>query len=323
MDKKLKISLDLDDKQFTAAVKKMQDELNRIQSGPALVAQQKKISQYMQSQGLGSLAGTSPREQEQAQKRANQEADKLFQTTVTRLNTIKRLQADINKELAAGLTTEKRRADLQERLTLLGRKEKEYTGAATAGMARGGGAGAYVGGGAPGGSDTYSMVKNVLGVLGIGVGAAALVNLGKQVYTSYVSAPSQINLATGSAVQSAVGYQNQNILSGDIASQSILQNQIGKGRGIAEKNFDAQISSKVSRFFAGYADSISQNLNTEFGMKLDTGRSRNAFEANRAAQISKDTVEQAQSQIAQNNSLVLASGFFGQTFNRNLGEKEV
>lgn len=319
MDKKLKISLDIDDKAFTAAVKRMQDQLNQIQSGPAILAQQRKISQYMVSQGMAPLTGVGPREQEQAQRRASQEMDKLFQKSVTQLNLIKRLQADINKELASGLATEQRRADLKERLSTLGRLEKQQTGAATAAQ------GATVtqrqyGVLGSGGNDTYSMVKSILGVMGIGVGAAALVNLGKQAYTAYVSAPAQINLATGSAVQNALGYQNQNILSGNISGQTILQNQIAKGRGLAESAYDKQLSHifSPSRLLGILGNSGVADILAPYSGKY-ASKIGQSYEAQRASEISGQTLEQAKASLAQNNSLMLANDFFGQTFNRNLG----
>ncbi len=190
-EKKLKISLDLDDKAFVQAIKNMQNQLNQIQSGPAMIAQQRKISQYMQSQGLGGLTGVSPREQEQAQRKANQESDKVFQTTVTRLNTIKRLQAEINKELAAGLATEKRKADLQERLSVLGRKEKEYTGYATAGMAAGAGGGGGImsaRGGGLGGMDPVKSIVAISGAVGTAFAATALAQQLENVRRSFAEA---------------------------------------------------------------------------------------------------------------------------------------
>ena len=321
MDKKLKISLDLDDRAFTSAVKRMQEQLNQINSGPALLKQQQQISQKMQQLGLGPLPGAGSAQQtQQANQKAKQDADKLFEDTRRKMEIIKRLQADLNKEQASGLATEERKLRIRERLVELGQLEKRTTGGMAALVADRGAmpaGGGTLGGG--GGSDLLSMTKTILGAMGIGIGMSALVNLGKQVYTSYVSAPSQMNLATGSAVQNAVGYQNQSMLSGDIASQAILQNQVGKGRGLAERNFDSQISNKISNIFATAKDMASAATNYILDVNLDPNRNRNAFQSNRAKEIADETVKQAQASVAQNNSLVLAQGMFGQTFNRNLG----
>ena len=109
MDKKLKVVLELDDKAFVAGMKRVQELMNKMQSG--FMSQQGKINQYMQSQGLGTItSGTGgPREQEQAQRKTSQESDRIFQKTTTQLNLIKRIHADINKELASGLATKQRR----------------------------------------------------------------------------------------------------------------------------------------------------------------------------------------------------------------------
>jgi hypothetical protein len=146
--KQLKISLDLDDAAFTQAIKRMQKQLADIQSPAALVQQQRKISQYMQSQGMAPLTGSNERDQERAQQKSQQQTERVFQKTVTQLNLVKRLQADINKELSIGLASEERRASLAQRLATLSKKEKEYTGGATAFMP---GQAGRVGGGVPGG----------------------------------------------------------------------------------------------------------------------------------------------------------------------------
>jgi hypothetical protein len=320
-DKKLKISLDIDDKAFNSAVKRMQEQLSQIQSAPMLQRQQQSISQKMQQLGLGPLPGApTPQQSQQVQQKAKQDSDKLFEETRRKMELIKRLQNDLNKEQDRGLATEERKLRIRERLVELGQLEKRTTGGLTALME---GKGPPMppsggGGGAAGGGDFLSMAKTVLGVMGIGVGASALVNLGKQVYTSYVSAPAQMNLATGSAIQNTIGYQNQNLLSGDVASATLLQNQMGKGRGLAEKNFDAQLTNKFYSLLSKAGDVGSGLSNYILGTNLDTGRFSNQFQTNRANEIGKSTLEQAQSSLAQNNSLMLAQGFFGQNFNRDL-----
>ena len=215
MDKKLKISLDLDDKAFVQAVKNMQQQLNQINSGPALIQQQRKISQYMVSQGMAPLTGVGPREQEQAQRKANQESDKAFQTSIVRLNTIKRLQADINKELATGLATKQRIATLEGRAELLTRKEKEFTGRATAGMANAPGAatGGMFGSMSMLGKASAAVIggvvyQKVLGVLG-----------------DIAKAPIDISQLQGSAVGGLTGRTLSQMQSGEFSFEGMFPQQ--------------------------------------------------------------------------------------------------
>jgi hypothetical protein len=316
-EKKLKISLELDDKAFVAGMKRVQDQLNKMQTGFS-----QKVNQYMQSQGITGSAGSNPREQEQAHRKMGQEYEKSFRDAKQKVESLTRLQKLFNEEKQRGITDSKRALEVEQKLAALKEKEtrivREQRLQADRERAKdvaGGGRGA------PGGSpDILSTIKTTLGVLGVGFGAAALVNLAKQYYTSSVSAPAQINLANGSAVQSSVGYLNQGILSKDIASQTLLQNQIAKGKDLAEKNFDAQISNKISKFIAYSFDSIEQNFGQQDPNKaIDTRK--NAYEAKRASQIGSDTIEQAQKSVAQDNSLVLANDYFSQTFGRNLGSE--
>jgi hypothetical protein len=305
--KQLKISLDLDDAAFTQAIKRMQKQLADIQSPAALVQQQRKISQYMQSQGMAPLTGSNERDQERAQQKSQQQTERVFQKTVTQLNLVKRLQADINKELSIGLASEERRASLAQRLATLSKKEKEYTGGATAFMP---GQAGRVGGGVPGGGgfSAGDVAKGVLGALGVGLGIAGIASIAKQAYSTFVSAPYATNLATGSAVQSSVGYQNQNLLSGNIGSATMLQNQMDKSRKLAASEYDSRISSHVKK-----------NIADELQVYLGVDRFKTKYEAERASEIGENTLKSAQSSIAQNNSLVLANDYFNQTFGRNLG----
>ena len=129
MEKKLKISLDLDDRAFNSAIKRMTDKLAAAWSSPALLQQQRQISQKMQNLGLGSLSGApGDRQMEQAQNRSKQQADKMFEDTRRKFDIIKRLQTDLNKEQSAGLSTEQRKLEIKERLLNLTEKEKRATG---------------------------------------------------------------------------------------------------------------------------------------------------------------------------------------------------
>lgn len=324
MDKKLKISLDLDDKAFSSAIKRMQDQMAQIQSGPALLKQQNQLSQKMQQLGLGPLPGAPSGQQTvQSQQKARQDSDKLFEETRRKMELIKRLQTDLNKEQASGLATEERKLRIRERLVELGQLERRTTGEMTA-LVKGkeySPAGRLGPGGSSGGEggDLMAVTKTVLGAMGIGLGMSALVNFGKQVYSSYSSAPAQTNLATGSATQSNVGYLNQQMLSGDVSSQTLLQNQMSKGRGLASSEYDKRLSTIASKYLSAAGDIASSISNDLFDTNLDTSRFRSKFASSRASEVGKNTLEQAQASLAQNNSLVLAQGFFGQNMNRNLG----
>lgn len=129
MEKKLKISLDLDDKAFSSAVKRMTDQLAAAWSSPALIQQQRQISQKMANLGLGQLPGAPGAQQaDQAQNRAKQQADKMFEDTRRKFDIIKRLQGDLNKEQNSGLATEQRKLEIKEKLLNLTEKEKRATG---------------------------------------------------------------------------------------------------------------------------------------------------------------------------------------------------
>lgn len=128
-EKKLKLVLDLDDRSFNSAVKRMQDQLNQIQTGPAMIQQQRQISQKMQQMGLGGLPGVSnERQSEQAQQKAKQQTDKLLRDTLASMAIIKREQNELNKELEKGLLTEEKKLKIRERLKELQKEELRSTG---------------------------------------------------------------------------------------------------------------------------------------------------------------------------------------------------
>ena len=129
MEKKLRISLDLDDKAFNSAIKRMQQQLNQAFSSPALLQQQRQIQQKMASLGLGGLPGAPTTQQlEQSQKRAEQQSNKMFEETRRKFDIIKRLQNDLNKEQTVGVASEKRKLEIKEKLLELTEKEKRATG---------------------------------------------------------------------------------------------------------------------------------------------------------------------------------------------------
>ena len=128
-EKKLKISLDLDSKAFTSAIKRMQDELSKINTGPAVLQQQRQISQKMQQLGLGSLPGApNDRQVTQSQEKANQQVNKMFEESKRKLDIIKKLQVDLNKEQSSGVKEEERKLKINEKLVELKKQELRATG---------------------------------------------------------------------------------------------------------------------------------------------------------------------------------------------------
>lgn len=128
-EKKLKIGLELDDKAFGAAVKRMQDQLMQIQSGPALIQQQRQISQKMQSLGMGAMPGVpTDRDMQKTRNDAKQQSDKLFKDTVSNMAVIKSAQKELNKELENSLNTEEKKLKIRERLKELQKDEARVTG---------------------------------------------------------------------------------------------------------------------------------------------------------------------------------------------------
>jgi hypothetical protein len=139
MEKKLRIGIDLDDKAFNSAIKRIQDQLNQINAQPQLLAQQRIISQKMQQMGLGALPGApSDRQMEQAQQRAKQQTDRIFEEQRRKMDIIKRLQKDLNEEIEKGTAEEQRRLEIKERLAQLTLAEKRTTGQMTGLMGPGG-----------------------------------------------------------------------------------------------------------------------------------------------------------------------------------------
>lgn len=177
MEKKLRISIDLDDKAFSSAIKKIQDQLNQINSQPQLLAQQRVISQKMQSMGLGALPGApGDRQVEQAQQKSKQQADKIFEETRRKMDIIKKMQKDLNDEMEKGTAEEQRRLEIKEKLAKLTEAEKRTTGQMT-GLVGPGGVQARaqsIAGGTAGASvGDFGGIKNVLAGLA-GIAGAAL-----------------------------------------------------------------------------------------------------------------------------------------------------
>jgi len=128
-EKKLRISLDLDDRVFNSAIKRMQQQISQAFSGPAMLQQQRQIQQKMSQLGLGGLAGApTDRQLEQSQQRAKQQSDRMFEETRRKFDIIKRLQGDLNKEQSSGVASEQRKLEIKQKLLDLTEKEKRATG---------------------------------------------------------------------------------------------------------------------------------------------------------------------------------------------------
>lgn len=204
MDKKLKLVLDLDDKSFNNAIKRIQDQLSQINSQPQLQAQQRQISQRMQQLGLGALPGApTDRQMEQSKQKSKQEYDKLFRDTVNNMSIIKREQMDLNKQLDVGLVTEEKRLKIRERLKELQREEIRATGELKAMV---------------GPSDTGAASNKQLGSRL--AGAAGLIGGGGKIYGDMGRLPIEAAEAAGSAVSTLVGQQLKEIA--DPYKQSFL-----------------------------------------------------------------------------------------------------
>ena len=65
---------------------------------------------------------------EQAQQRAKQQSDRMFEDTRRKFDIIKRLQGDLNKEQSSGVASEQRKLEIKQRLLDLTEKEKRATG---------------------------------------------------------------------------------------------------------------------------------------------------------------------------------------------------
>jgi len=176
-EKKLKISLDLDDKAFQSAVKRMQEQLNQLNNPANLLQQQRQIDQKMRAMGLGGLPGApSSGQVQQEQNKAKQQSDKIFEETRRKMEVIKKLQGDLNKEQASGLASEQRKFQIQERLNELKKQELRTTGELHTLVNRGN----LTGGPAPGnqGSSTAalsSLTSSITGTAAVVTGAAAAI----------------------------------------------------------------------------------------------------------------------------------------------------
>jgi hypothetical protein len=222
VDKKLKISLDLDDKAFTSAIKRMQDQMAQIQSGPALLRNQQQLSQKMQQLGLGGLAGApSARDADREQQKSKQQSDKMFEETRRKFDIIKKLQADLNKEQSVGVASEERKLEIKEKLLDLAEKEKRATGELRAQVDR------Y-------NSENQRQNKDFGGRLGLA--SAAITGIGAHI-GAQGRQPIEVAEAAGSAATRLVGQQLKEMA--DPSHQAFLPER-AKAIDAAKKAWKAQ-----------------------------------------------------------------------------------
>ena len=325
MDKKLKISLEIDDKAFASAVKRMQEQLSNIQSGPALLKQQQQISQKMQQLGLGPLPGApSAQQTQQANQKAKQVSDKLFEETRRKMEIIKKLQNDLNKEQALGLDAEERKLKIQERLTELKKHEIRTTGELTA----------IVGSKPPGGLGSREAAGLAGGAAGLVGGIGAFIG-------GQARLPIEASAAAGKAATYLVGQQLMDMA--DPAHQAFIPERF-KAMEAAKKAWkagrvedhmynaagtilavtglglalEAATLGAATPFLAMAAGGTA----TMFGsakQRAITGGNQQAYEQLSAQDLS-DIVQQSTTAAEQANPLKkLAAEYNAQNYQRNLG----
>ena len=123
MDKKLKISLDLDDKSFQQGIKRAMDQIQAMQRDPKHMQAQMQIDQRLRSMGYGGLPGApgydqmvaSRKKGEQEQKRYIEDLlksqDRIIKNE-SRLGSLKNAQLKAGKDIK---DTEKTLETLSER----------------------------------------------------------------------------------------------------------------------------------------------------------------------------------------------------------------
>ena len=221
----------------------------------------------------------------------SQESDRIFQKTTTQLNLIKRFHADINKELASGLATEQRKAELLQRRSLLEKKEDKLAGIDS--------------GGAQGGGSSL-LTTGIKGLVAAAV-YKTILNTAQQIS----NAPINIAAMQGSAVQGFLGKQLADMQSGQFVYQGMFgserQKAMEMGRGAAERQRFLDILNPLrwTGFVTGEEQARVSRLTTE-------GTNR-AFEG----LVGQQPYQKAAVDLLQQNS----SGFLGTQRMLGMGDK--
>jgi hypothetical protein len=218
-EKKLKISLDLDDKAFVQAVKRMQSQLNQINSTPQLLQMQREMSRKMVSLGMGPMPGTSGTTPAQDRQKAKQESDALMRDTLANMHTIKRNESELRKELNSTNTSRERAVKIESELLSIKKEEMRLTGEFAVQKSRETSGRAGIGG---------NVIK--------GVGIAASVAATAATFAAQLGTFSaRLEGARGSAIQNTAGQDLKDIYSGRAPFEAAWSKERGQASGIAQK----------------------------------------------------------------------------------------
>jgi len=253
-EKKLKISLDLDDKAFQSAVKRMQEQLNQLNNPANLLQQQRQIDQKMRAMGLGGLPGApSSGQVQQEQNKAKQQSDKIFEETRRKMEVIKKLQGDLNKEQASGLASEQRKFQIQERLNELKKQELRTTGELHTLVNRGN----LTGGPAPGnqGSSTAalsSLTSSITGTAAVVTGAAAAITgvalMIENIRRSFAESGGRATelLSASIAQAGAPGAQFNALYAGKSMEEFMFRGERAKAHGVAGERMEGRLNNPLA-----------------------------------------------------------------------------
>ena len=230
MDKKLKISLDIDDKQFTAAVKRMQQQLSNINATPQLLQMQREMSRKMISLGMGPMPGAPGTSPAQDRQKAKQESDALMRETLSNMQVLKRNQEGLTKELNNTNTSRERALKIETELLGIKKEEMRLTGEFAAQKARETAGRAEMGG---------SIIK--------GVGSTAAVAAALASFAALLgNFSARLEGARGSAIQNTAGQDLRDIYNGRAPFEAAWSKERGQASGIAKKqNFWNRIQDRT------------------------------------------------------------------------------
>lgn len=260
-EKKLKISLDIDDKAFTAAVKRMQQQLANINATPQLVQMQREMSRKMINLGMGPMPGAPGTSPAQDKQKAKQESDALMRDTLANMQTLKRYQEGLTKELNNSNTSRERALKIETELLETKKEEMRLSGEFAAQKARESSQRAALGG---------SIVK--------GVGTAAAVAATAATFAAQLgNFSARLEGARGSAIQNTAGQDLRDIYSGRAPFEAAWSKERGQASGIAQKqNFWERIKDRtlgmgsIASILAGTAVGGASLLGAPFTMGTST-----------------------------------------------------
>jgi hypothetical protein len=346
-EKKLKISIDLDERGFQSAVKKMTEQLNQINSAPQYLKLQKDISQKMQKMGLGGMAGApTDRDIQKAQEKAKQDVDKAFQDSTRKLTLSKKMQQElageikkVNDRLKEGNVEE------GERLKLLEREKSLYDKMATAKQAEKNataGAAAIMkrqemerGAAGKGGTDI------TLG--GVAKAAAAVMGLmtaGSALYMQYRGMEMQRAQTIGRGTESLLGGPLREAMTGGPAQFMAFSKERSEAMGMARKMAEERttpvgmlsqigsgggsalvalltksISDNIEKSFIGGAPGVSDITKTLHGA---ADKYLDNFSANVFAKMGEEAEKTITAKIMADPAKQLASQFLDSRFTQDL-----